>query len=1264
MKIEHIHIGAIVHKVRLAIVLAFGLISTAHATLIPILEYPMGEGDSPNGFGGPAANPSNPAIGSDGFVRRGAPSYVAGQAAIGSTHAVQLETQPGVAPQFYSTDFDFNPTEPSRWGFSCWVKFNALPDPDKAPEVTIMHIGDINAGSIILQTWAKNGTIVFGTHAPGIAINVGNTEVQLGRWTHLAVVFDGTGKLYVNGVEDGNVGGGQNPPAGVTVGASRFTPTSYGATANITIDDVRVFEVENSTFVVEDLAVPPVVGPFVLSSSGDPFGFTLEIQDNGGLILDLNTISLKLNGETVLPTSVTQPGNTVVELRRPVENPLPAGVYGIEISYKDTAGQTYSDARSFRVRGYTLLPLEFLNTAVDTAKPGFLIRSHQVASGQPNLLKWTEEQLAGLHGPNLAFPSGTSDGYYERESYIDFRSEPGRSGNFPNDAPFSEIGIPGDGVETTDNSAAEVLTYLEFPAAGFYTLGVNSDDGFRVTTAANPLDKLAVTLGELDGDRTAADTLFRIYVPQAGSYPFRLIWENGSGEAALEWFSVLPDETKVLINDSLGGSPILAYRAAASPAYVSSVSPQPGETDARGDVALTVKITDAATTVETASVKLGLNGPAGTPTSVSKAGGIITAVLAPSGRLAAGSTNTATLVYTDSGGRNVTRQWSFVVAEETGAVVLITPSGITQKAGDTLGGFPVVNLINNSGFAIPPDANNYGSTAHTAAGNTWVTATSAGPNYFGGGRPQPQFDLTLSGRFQLTHLVVWGYGGNNNEASDFTVEFSNDGGVTFAESENVQTSALLGGNSEALAFATPHMANAIRITMTANAGGRGFTGAGTGDRAGLGEIKLLGRALSLVTPSGITQKAGDTLGGFPVVNLINNSGFAVPPDANNYPSTSHTAAGNTWVTATSAGPNYFTAGRPAPQFDLTFNGVFELSHLVVWGYGGNNNEASDFTVEFSRDGGSTFTDLETVQTSALLGGNSEALAFAAPHSANAVRITMINNAGGRGFTGAGSGDRAGLGEVKFLGTPVVTVLVTPTGIAQKVGDTLGGFPVVNLINNSGFAVPPDVNNYSTTAHTAAGNTWVTASSAGPNYFDAGRPAPQFDLTLGGLYDLTHLVVWGYGGNNNEASDFTVEFSQDGGVSFSGLESVQTTALLGGNSEALIFGTSHIANAIRITMVDNAGGRGFTGAGTGDRAGLGEIKLLGSAARVSPISRPTLTLAPGDGGWVISWPASASGFVLESTDRLPEGVWSAVDGVVGNQVTLANPEGNRFFRLRK
>ena len=999
----------------------WGGVAVGQAEITPVLDYRLGEDDSPNTLGGPATDPTRAQLGDQHLTRRGAPQYVPGYAAIGSTHAIRLTNGPGLAPQSYGTDFNFDPIESGQWGFSCWVKFDALPDPDNQPEVAIMHIGDINAGSIILQTFARDGRIVFGTHAPGIAINVGETEAHLGRWTHLAVVFDNGGRLYVDGYDEAPVGGGQNPPAGITLGAIRSTATSFGSHANITIDQVRVFEVPVWGFLVSDLEIPPVTGPYIVSSTGGPFGFTLEISDNFPATLDPATLSLKVNGADLTPTSVTKPGNTLVEYQRPLDNPFPAGVYGIEIAYRDTAGQSYSDARSFRVRSYTLLPADFLTAAgsVNKTQPGFRIRPHQVAAGQPNSLKWTEEQLAGVHGPNLANLTGAVGGYFAWDSVVDFKNEAGQTANFFNDFPFSVIGIPGPTLENEDNAALEVLTFLEFPQVGFYRLGVNSDDGFRLTTGLNARDRLSVVLGEYDGDRLAADSILRIYVPQVGIYPFRLIWENGTGPASLEWFTVLEDGTRVLINDTATPGAVLAYRAGPNPAYVSAVSPIPGETAARADAAITVEITDGETTVAETSVQLGLNGPAAAPTSATKTDGIITATLVPPTALAAGSANTVTLVYADNTGKNFTHEWTFVVAEAAGGVQLITPSGITQKAGDTLGGFPVANLINNSGFSTPPDAGNYDTTSHTASGNTWVTATAANPNYFTAGHPAPQFDLTLGSLFDLSHLVVWGYGGNNNEGTDFTVEFSTDGGVTFGGSENVQTSALLGGNSEALEFTQKHTANAVRITMTNNGGGRGFGGAGTGDRVGLGEIKFLGRAVSLISPSGITQKAGDTLGGFPVANLINNSGFSTPPDASNFATTSHTASGNTWVTATAANPNYFTAGHPAPQFDLTLGGLFDLSHLVVWGYGGNNNEATDFTVEFSADGGATFAGSENVQTSALLGGNAEALGFMQKHSANAVRITMTNNGGGRGFGGAGTGDRVGLGEIKFLGTAQV-----------------------------------------------------------------------------------------------------------------------------------------------------------------------------------------------------------------------------------------------------
>ena len=49
---------------------------------------------------------------------------------------------------------------------------------------------------------------------------------------------------------------------------------------------------------------------------------------------------------------------------------------------------------------------------------------------------------------------------------------------------------------------------------------------------------------------------------------------------------------------------------------------------------------------------------------------------------------------------------------------------------------------------------------------------------------------------------------------------------------------------------------------------------------------------------------------------------------------------------------------------------------------------------------------------------------------------------------------------------------------------------------------------------------------------------------------------------------------------------------------------------------------------------------------------------------ISWPATATGFVLESTDQLPGGTWTAVPGVTGNGITIPIGPGAKYFRLRQ
>jgi hypothetical protein len=49
---------------------------------------------------------------------------------------------------------------------------------------------------------------------------------------------------------------------------------------------------------------------------------------------------------------------------------------------------------------------------------------------------------------------------------------------------------------------------------------------------------------------------------------------------------------------------------------------------------------------------------------------------------------------------------------------------------------------------------------------------------------------------------------------------------------------------------------------------------------------------------------------------------------------------------------------------------------------------------------------------------------------------------------------------------------------------------------------------------------------------------------------------------------------------------------------------------------------------------------------------------------ISWPAEATGFILETTGDLPGGTWTPVAGVANNSVTISTSTGIAFFRLRQ
>jgi hypothetical protein len=66
----------------------------------------------------------------------------------------------------------------------------------------------------------------------------------------------------------------------------------------------------------------------------------------------------------------------------------------------------------------------------------------------------------------------------------------------------------------------------------------------------------------------------------------------------------------------------------------------------------------------------------------------------------------------------------------------------------------------------------------------------------------------------------------------------------------------------------------------------------------------------------------------------------------------------------------------------------------------------------------------------------------------------------------------------------------------------------------------------------------------------------------------------------------------------------------------------------------------------------------------PPAGPTITVTRSGTSLTLSWPASETGFTLESADSLSSPTWTAVPGVVNNSVTVQITAGSKFYRLRK
>jgi hypothetical protein len=347
----------------------------------------------------------------------------------------------------------------------------------------------------------------------------------------------------------------------------------------------------------------------------------------------------------------------------------------VKLTFTDAIGNTTTSTLSFTTVNYLYLPgsaaLPASSFDLSQANVGFLVNASQVTSGQPNRMYWADEQLMGLHGTNhIDFATLlTTNGEVQFGDVVDFANT-GAGGQFPNNLDWVGLGIPGVGLANDDNSAAAFATYLYFPAAGTYIMGANSDDGLRVTFARNSHDLLGTRLPNMFADFGRGigsdQNTCAIIVTNAGYYGFRLLWENGGGGSAVEWYmksTPAGTGTNVLIND-IGANPDHAVKAyqvsSAAPPYVSYAEPPLDDNQFYAGTTIKYQLSDASTTVTSGSVVLKLNGVQQSPT-IAKVGGVTTITLpAPASFWPAG-TNAVELSFKDSANTNYDYQYSFVV---------------------------------------------------------------------------------------------------------------------------------------------------------------------------------------------------------------------------------------------------------------------------------------------------------------------------------------------------------------------------------------------------------------------------------------------------------------------------------------------------------------------------------------------------------------------------------------------------------------------------
>ncbi len=258
----------------IAWVCAFAVCGSADAVVTTIATYKLGEADAGAVSGALAANPTTPSVGATALARLGSPTY---------------STIPAPSPRPSPLSVAFNGTSDGfrvgsvlsgatdNFGIEAWVRPTS-----NTGNATIAYNGNTSTSGWGLFRNGSAYAILYG----GNVLTGGTNTVELGRWTHLALVrASGTTTLYKDGVAIASTPTGPNPPAGgFSIGVN---PISAGEFFAGNIDEVRVFTFAAGQFSTADLSTslsytdPPQVVP--VNSWQALFGLFLLLMAAGVL---------------------------------------------------------------------------------------------------------------------------------------------------------------------------------------------------------------------------------------------------------------------------------------------------------------------------------------------------------------------------------------------------------------------------------------------------------------------------------------------------------------------------------------------------------------------------------------------------------------------------------------------------------------------------------------------------------------------------------------------------------------------------------------------------------------------------------------------------------------------------------------------------------------------------------------------------------------------------------------------------------------------